>query len=184
MSVTFESLTRLLNRDMKEISFRNDILPLKDKLYRVALRITFNAAEAEYIVQYTLNKVLNRREEWTQYSSIEAFCMTICKNLAIDRSEKKETQHLELDESMHSRPDNSTPYENLAAQEGLGILQNIIKELPAVQQDIVQLRDIEGKAYKEIAVILNLSEEKVKVYLFRARQRIKQRYTEIQNYGL
>ena len=172
MSVTFESLTRLLNRDMKEISFRNDILPLKDKLYRVALRITFNAAEAEDIVQDTLIKVWNRREEWPQYSSIEAFCMTICKNLAIDRSEKKETQHLELDESMHSRPDNSTPYENL------------VKELPAVQQDIVQLRDIEGKAYKEIAVILNLSEEKVKVYLFRARQRIKQRYTEIQNYGL
>ena len=62
MSVTFESLTRLLNRDMKEISFRNDILPLKDKLYRVALRITFNAAEAEDIVQDTLIKVWNRRQ--------------------------------------------------------------------------------------------------------------------------
>lgn len=184
MSVTFGLLTRLLNRNMKEISFRNDILPLKDKLYRVALRITFNAAEAEDIVQDTLIKVWDKRAEWSQYSSIEAFCITICKNLSIDRNEKKSAHHLELDESMHARPDNSTPYEHLAVQEGLGILQDIMKELPDVQQDIIQLRDIEGKTYKEIAAILNLSEEKVKVYLFRARQRIKQRYTEIQNYGL
>ena len=31
---------------------------------------------------------------------------------------------------------------------------------------------------------LGLSEEQVKVYLFRARQRIKKRYAEIQGYGL
>ena len=36
---------------MKEISFRDDILPLKNKLFRVALRITFDSAEAEDIVQ-------------------------------------------------------------------------------------------------------------------------------------
>ena len=38
---------------MREISFRNDILPLKDKLYRLALRITLNSAEAEDVVQDT-----------------------------------------------------------------------------------------------------------------------------------
>ena len=35
---------------MREISFRNDILPLKDKLYRLALRITLNSAEADKLV--------------------------------------------------------------------------------------------------------------------------------------
>ena len=89
-----------------------------------------------------------------------------------------------LDESLHSRPDTSTPYDSLTAREGLGLLQKLLKELPQTQQDIVQLREIEGKSYKEIAAILNLSEEQVKVYLFRARQRIKQKYTEIQGYGL
>ena len=83
-----------------------------------------------------------------------------------------------------SRPDASTPYDSLTAREGLGLLQKLLKELPQTQQDIVQLREIEGKSYKEIAAILNLSEEQVKVYLFRARQRIKQKYTEIQGYGL
>jgi RNA polymerase sigma factor (sigma-70 family) len=42
----------------------------------------------------------------------------------------------------------------------------------------------EGKSYKEIADILQITEEQVKVTLFRARQKIKQRYTEIEDYGL
>lgn len=184
MSVTFKTLARLYNREMKEISFQNDILPLKDKLYRLALRITLDTAEAEDIVQDTLIRVWNKRDEWSKFQSIEAFCITICKNLALDRHEKKDSSHIELDENIHARPDLSTPHEQLAVREGLDLLQTIMNELPEVQQDIVQLRDIEGKSYKEIAAILSLSEEKVKVYLFRARQRIKQRYIEIQNYGL
>ena len=169
---------------MKKISFRTDILPLKDKLYRLALRITCDTAEAEDIVQDTLVRVWDKRDEWDLLQSVEAFCLTICKNLSLDRREKKEAQHVMLDESLHNRPDASTPYDRLAAREGLGLLRDLLEELPQVQQDIVQLREIEGKSYKEIAAILNLSEEQVKVYLFRARQRIKRKYTEIQEYGL
>lgn len=74
---------------MQEISFRDDILPLKDKLFRLALRITFNRAEAEDIVQDALIKVWSKREEWAQLESIEAYCLTVVRNLAIDRSQKK-----------------------------------------------------------------------------------------------
>ena len=169
---------------MKKISFRNDILPLKDKLYRLALRITCDTAEAEDIVQDTLVRVWDKRDEWDLLQSVEAFCLTICKNLSLDRREKKAAQHVMLDENPHNRPDASTPYDRLAARQGLGLLRDLLEELPQVQQDIVQLREIEGKSYKEIAAILNLSEEQVKVYLFRARQRIKRKYTEIQEYGL
>ena len=45
---------------MQEISFRNDILPLKDKLFRLALRITSDRAEAEDVVQETLIRVWNK----------------------------------------------------------------------------------------------------------------------------
>lgn len=169
---------------MKKISFRDDILPLKDKLYRLALGITFDTAEAEDIVQDTLIKVWGKREEWTGIDSIEAYCTTVCRNLSIDRSKKEETRHVQLDESLHTRPDASTPYEQVAARDGLGLLQELLRELPQAQQDIVHLREIEGKSYKEIAETLSLSEEQVKVYLFRARQRIKKRYAEIQGYGL
>jgi RNA polymerase sigma-70 factor (ECF subfamily) len=37
-----------------KIDFRNDILPLKNQLYRLALRITLDSAEAEDVVQETL----------------------------------------------------------------------------------------------------------------------------------
>ena len=77
---------------MKEISFRDDILPLKDKLFRVALRITFDRAEAEDIVQETLIKVWNKREEWNSLESIEAYCLTLTKNLAIDLREKMDAR--------------------------------------------------------------------------------------------
>ena len=51
---------------MKIISFRDDILPLKNMLFRVALRITLDKAEAEDIVQETMIKVWNRRDTWSE----------------------------------------------------------------------------------------------------------------------
>ena len=49
---------------MKEISFRDDVLPLKNVLFRLALRITLNRAEAEDIVQESLIKVWILRYSW------------------------------------------------------------------------------------------------------------------------
>ena len=42
----------------------------------------------------------------------------------------------------------------------------------------------EGKSYKEIAQILNISEDQVKVNIFRARQDKKKKYQETEGYGL
>lgn len=169
---------------MQEISFRDDILPLKDKLFRLALRITFDRAEAEDVVQDTMIRVWNKREEWTQFGSIEAYCLTVAKNLAIDRSQKKEAQNVELTPEMEEESEISGPYDQLVNNERMSIIYRLINELPEKQRLIMQLRDIEGESYKEIAKILNLTEEQVKVNLFRARQKVKQRYLEIDEYGL
>lgn len=169
---------------MQEISFRDDILPLKDKLFRLALRITFDRAEAEDIVQDTLIRVWNKREEWQQMDSVEAYCMAITRNLAIDRSQKMEAQNVELTPETQEMPDASVPDRQMEQDEQLSIVHRLINELPEKQRSIVQLRDIEGKSYKEIAEVLGLTEEQVKVNLFRARQRIKTKYNEINNYGL
>lgn len=169
---------------MQEISFRDDILPLKDKLFRLALRITFDRAEAEDVVQDTMIRVWNTREEWTQFGSIEAYCLTVAKNLAIDRSQKKEAQNVELTPEMEEESEISGPYDQLVNNERMSIIHRLINELPEKQRLIMQLRDIEGESYKEIAKILNLTEEQVKVNLFRARQKVKQRYLEIDEYGL
>ena len=169
---------------MQEISFRDDILPLKDKRFRLALRITFDRAEAEDVVQDTMIRVWNKREEWTQFGSIEAYCLTVAKNLAIDRSQKKEAQNVELTPEMEEESEISGPYDQLVNNERMSIIHRLINELPEKQRLIMQLRDIEGESYKEIAKILNLTEEQVKVNLFRARQKVKQRYLEIDEYGL
>lgn len=169
---------------MQEISFRNDILPLKDKLFRLALRITFDRAEAEDVVQETLIRIWNKRAEWTQFDSIEAYCLTVAKNLAIDRSEKKDAQTVALTPDMDQSSEASSPYEKLVAKERMALIRRLMDELPEKQRLIMQLRDIEGKSYKEIAAVLKLTEEQVKVNLFRARQKVKQKFIDIEGYGL
>ena len=169
---------------MQEISFRDNILPLKDKLFRLALRITFDRAEAEDIVQDALIKVWNKRDEWGELESIEAYCLTVARNLAIDRSQKQEAQNMELTPETQEMPDALTPDKKYEQDEQLKLVHRLINELPEKQRTIVQLRDIEGKSYKEIADVLGITEEQVKVNLFRARQRIKLKYSEINDYGL
>ena len=80
------------------IDFRTDVLPLKNRLYRLALRITLHTGEAEDIVQETMIKVWNRRQEFESPSSAEAFCITACRNLALDYQSRKESQNKTLDE--------------------------------------------------------------------------------------
>ena len=48
----------------------------------------------------------------------------------------------------------------------------------------MQLRDMEGKSYKDIAAIMGITEEQVKVNIFRARQTIKKAYKQQEEYGL
>ena len=66
----------------------------------------------------------------------------------------------------------------------LDIVKRMIDELPEKQRSCIQLRDIEGKAYKDIAQILGITEEQVKINIFRARQTIKQRFQQFDKYGL
>jgi RNA polymerase sigma factor (sigma-70 family) len=170
---------------MKNISFRNDVLPLKNELYRLALRITLNNAEAEDIVQETLIRVWKRKDEWEKIESIEAFSLTICRNLSIDHTKKMETNNLPLDSESHDSEDSTpNPYEQLTQNDRVELVKRLINSLPEKQRSVMQLRDIEGKSYKEIASVLGMTEDQVKINIFRARQRIKQEYSEFENYGL
>lgn len=171
---------------MKTINFRNDILPLKNQFYRLALRITLNAAEAEDVVQDTLIKVWNRRDSWETIGSIEAFCLTICRNLSLDRLRKQDNQNYSLDaDATIQQPDGTAnPYETTSQRDRVELIRQLIDALPEKQRSCIQLRDFEGKAYKEIAEVLEISEEQVKVNIFRARQAIKTKFKQLDDYGL
>jgi RNA polymerase sigma factor (sigma-70 family) len=155
---------------MKKISFRNDILPMKDTLFRLALRITLSREEAEDIVQDTLIKVWNRRESWDTIDNIEAFSLTICRNMALDRLRLHDNQNTSLDDNVGGErlDTTSNPFERTVQREKVEIVRNLIDSLPEKQRSCMQLRDIEGKTYKEIAAVLGITEEQVKVNIFRA----------------
>lgn len=171
---------------MKKISFQNDVLPLKNKLFRLALRITLNREEAEDVVQDTMIKVWNARDRWQELDSIETYSLTIARNLSLDRIKKMDNQNDSLEEQTTERLDetSSTPSERMIQKDKLNIVRNIINELPEKQRSCLQLRDIEGKSYKEIADILSITEDQVKVNIFRARQTVKQRFQQFDSYGL
>lgn len=171
---------------MKKISFRNDVLPLKNELFRLALRITLNRAEAEDVVQETMIKVWNKRDHWNGIDNIEAFCLTICRNISLDKMKKAGNQNQSIDEG-HDAPDlsyTSNPEEQTMQRDRIQLIRHLIDHLPEKQRSCMQLRDFEGKSYKEIAQVLGISEEQVKINIFRARQTIKQKYIETEDYGL
>ena len=171
---------------MKKVSFRNDVLPLKNELFRLALRITLNRAEAEDVVQETMIKVWNKRDHWDEIDSIEAFCLTICRNISLDKIKKAENQNQSIEEG-HDAPDlsyTSNPEEQAMQRDRIRLIRHLIDHLPEKQRSCIQLRDFEGKSYKEIAQVLGISEEQVKINIFRARQTIKQKYIETEDYGL
>lgn len=173
-----------MNIEMQEKAFRNVILPLKEKFYRLALRITLDKAEAEDIVQDTLIRIWEKRNEWPSIESFEALGLTICRNLAIDRSQRKEAQNVEFIPEQMDTAQTSDPHEEIVADESRELIRRIIDNLPTRQREVLQLRDIEGMSYKEIADILQITEDQVKITLFRARQTIRKRFKDIDDYGL
>ncbi len=172
---------------MKKVSFRNDVLPLKDMLFRVALRITLNRAEAEDVVQETLIKLWNRREQWDEIASMEAFATSICRHLALDRQKLMDNRSQLLDTAEHDAPDPSAaanPAVQAEANDRVELVKRLMDRLPEKQRTCMQLRDIEGKPYKEIATVMGITEQQVKVNIFRARQTIRQQFLETDRYGL
>ncbi len=163
------------------VSFRNDILPLKDKLFRLALRITLNPADAEDVVQETMIKVWNRRNNWDAIDNIESFCLTVCRNLAVDKTRYMGNQTLSIETEKEPSDDShhANPEEQTVQRDRIRLVRQLINQLPEKQRSCMQLRDIEGKSYKDIAAILDISEEQVKVNIFRARQTIKEKFSRV-----
>lgn len=169
---------------MKKLSFRDDVLPLKDKIFRLALRITLSRAEAEDIVQDVLIKVWNRRDDLAEVDSIEAYSLTVCRNLSLDRLQRKENDNVNLDDAPPTEADEAPPDLQMIRNERIDNIKRLIERLPIPQRAAMQLRDMEGKTYKEISAITGQTEEQVKVNIFRARQYIRKQIEKIENYGL
>lgn len=113
----------------------------------------------------------------------------MCRNLALDKTRKLANQSQPLDDAPggaepadHSY--SSNPERQAMLHDRVQLVRRLVDGLPEKQRSVMQLRDFEGKSYKEIATVMGVTEEQVKVNLFRARQTIKKKYFETENYGL
>lgn len=156
----------------RSYGFKEHIWPLRDKMFRLAQRITLSREEAEDVVQDTLERLWRDRERLSLIDSVEAWTLRLVRNLSLDRLKRSGRQAVELDPE---RDATAAPGADrtLELEEGIRLVREAMDRLPEVQRSIMELRDIEGKSYAEIAEILDLTESQVKVYLHRGREKVK-----------
>ena len=156
--------------------FHSIILPQKDVLYRLALSLVKDKLEAEDIVQDVFLKLWDKRDEWKNIENVEAYCFRMAKNLSLDRMTSlrmKTTESISSEDSDYKFVDSQTPLSQFERMEKRQAIDKSIELLPENQRMVFQLREVEGMSYQEIAATLNISEELVKVSLYRARNKLK-----------
>lgn len=138
-----------------------------DNIYRFVLKHIKNQDVAKDIVQETFAKVWIKRED-IDASKVRSYLFTTAHHTLIDvvRKEKNQTTIDAID-----KVESSSPHKNTELQK---ILHEALDQLPEIQRTVILLRDYEGYDYAEIGEITNLTESQVKVYIFRARTKLKQ----------
>lgn len=164
----------MTTKELKEM-----VLPYQDKLYRFALSIVGNVFEAEDIVQEVLIKIWKKKDHFIQVENKEAWCMTITRNLAIDKIRARKMVIDDIDGYFHISDQSMSPAESLESEDMMDHLREIIGKLPPFQKNLIHLRDIEGYSYKEISEITGESIDKVKITLHRARKTLREQIESV-----
>lgn len=158
----------------------NIVLPFQNKLYRFALRLVNNTHDAEEIVQDLLIKIWKKKDDFEKIDNKEAWCMTVTRNLSYDKLRSRKRVHQEI-ETQYDLQDNAVGADvHLEQKETLDRVTKVIEALPDNLRTVIQLRDIEGYTYNEIAGITNWSISKVKVYIHRARKALQIALSQIE----
>jgi RNA polymerase sigma-70 factor (ECF subfamily) len=190
-----ELVTRLRAGD------ENAFMALVDRygplMFRVAMSHVPSVAVAEEVVQEAWLGVLAGIDGFEGRSSLKTWILRILANRAKTRGERERRTVpfsclAPADESgpavdpdrfqgcddrypggWVSFPD-SWPEERLLARETLDCLQDAIRVLPARQQEVIVLRDVEGWSSEEVCEALDISEGNQRVLLHRARSRVRE----------
>jgi RNA polymerase sigma-70 factor (ECF subfamily) len=148
-----------------------------------ALSRTKSLDAAKDIAQETFIKFWKKRDSVELMDNPEAWCMTVAKNLIIDRARKRARESdIETVPTNTMRTDEKSSIETLHHRDMVAMIKMLINQLPADQKSCIVLRDIEGKSYKEIADMLDISMHAVKVNIYRGRQYLKSHLEKLNNY--
>lgn len=164
--------------------FKNDVLPLCNKLLRFAFRILQDEEEAKDVLQDVYLKLWQKRDELGKVENLEAFAMRMTRNRCLDMIRSRRTVSVG-DLSKNSLPEEGcSGFSQLENSDLAGFVRQIIGGLPDVQRSIIHLRDIEMLEYEEIAEMTQMSVNAITVNLSRARKKVRDEILKIQNYGI
>lgn len=163
------------------------------RIYRLALRMMGNEADAEDVLQETFLSAFKSIDRFEARSSLGTWLYRIASNAALMRLRRREPEQVSVDEPLE-RDDGDLlprqffdfcclPEEDLLRDEAWTEMERAIEDLPPSLRGVFVLRDIEGLSTEETAAALDLSISAVKSRLMRARLKLRERLAEYFSHG-
>jgi RNA polymerase sigma-70 factor (ECF subfamily) len=157
-------------------------LALFERVNRVALRLTRNAADAEDLTQETYARALAGSGRFQWGTSLKAWLFTIMRNVHRNRTRDRARAIVVVDGAAVERfdgaaPSRESPEAQLLRTAASRDLHAAIASLTPALRQVVWLRDVEGLAYSEIAARLDIPAGTVMSRLSRARELLYRRLT-------
>ena len=136
----------------------------------ISLRYSLTRDDALETVNDAFIKVFNAINKYDTGRPFKAWLRTILVNTAIDRRRKELKTQLTIElEQAPPIPVAGTAIDKLNVQDILKLMQ----QLPALQVTIFNLFEIDGYSHEEIAEMLNIPASSSRVYLSRAKERLR-----------
>ncbi len=165
---------------MDAASFKRQYLPLHPKLFRIALALVGNKEDAEDLLQEAYCKLWNKRNELHTVANVEAFSVTLVRNLCLDFLRSAQANRREESvEVMIPVAAGSAPDREMEEQDEIRHIQRLIDRLPENQRQVLRLRGLSDCSMEEIEQITGFSAVNVRTLLSRARKMIKEQYDKL-----
>jgi RNA polymerase sigma-70 factor (ECF subfamily) len=169
--------------EMELEGFKITVLPLREKLLNISLKLLDEKADAEDVVQEVFLRLWYIRDKLDEYKSVEALAVTVTKNLVLDMLKTRKPVVEASGLWMHDSGEKS-PAEWLEQQDAVACIRRLIKQLPSLQQAIIQMKDVEGYELQEIAEITGSRVDAVRTNLSRARKKIREQFMALNQSGI
>ncbi len=162
-------------------TFTKQLLPFKNKLYRLSIRMLSDAQEAADTVQDVYLKLWNMREQLHHINNPEAMAMTMTKNLCLDKLKTKKKLATETS-PVNVLSERVNPEVQYEFQETSQAIEHFINQLPEQQKWVMHLRDIEHYEFEDIETITGMNLNHIRVNLSRARKTVRERLIKLNTY--